>query len=82
MSAAPEHLLIVDDDREIRNLLTEYLEQAGYRVTAVGDGKAMRRALEANRIDLVVLDLMLPGEDGLSLCRDLRTRTNLSLIHI
>ena len=72
MSAVPEHLLIVDDDREIRNLLTEYLEQAGYRVTAVGDGKAMRRALETNRIDLVVLDLMLPGEDGLSLCRDLR----------
>lgn len=80
MSAAPEHLLIVDDDREIRNLLTEYLEQAGYRVTAVGDGKAMRRALEANRIDLVVLDLMLPGEDGLSLCRDLRTRTNLPVL--
>jgi len=80
MSAAPEHLLIVDDDREIRNLLTEYLEQAGYRVTAVVDGKAMRRALETNRIDLVVLDLMLPGEDGLSLCRDLRTRTNLPVL--
>lgn len=76
MSAAPEHLLVVDDDREIRNLLTEYLSQSGFRVTAVGDGKAMRRALESNRIDLVVLDLMLPGEDGLSLCRDLRTRSN------
>jgi len=76
MSTPTEHLLVVDDDREIRNLLTEYLTQAGFRVTAVGDGKAMRRALEANRIDLVVLDLMLPGEDGLSLCRDLRSRSN------
>jgi two-component system OmpR family response regulator len=80
MSAAPEHLLVVDDDREIRKLLTEYLEQAGYRVSAVADGKAMRRALEANRIDLVVLDLMLPGEDGLTLCRDLRGRSNLPVL--
>lgn len=76
MSATPEHLLVVDDDREIRHLLTEYLTQAGYRVTAVADGIAMRRAMETSRIDLVVLDLMLPGEDGLSLCRDLRTRSN------
>jgi two-component system OmpR family response regulator len=76
MSTTPEHLLVVDDDREIRHLLTEYLTQAGFRVTAVGDGKAMRRALEANRIDLVVLDLMLPGEDGLTLCRELRARSN------
>lgn len=75
MIPAPEHLLVVDDDREIRNLLTEYLTQAGYRITAVADGKAMRRAMESNRIDLVVLDLMLPGEDGLSLCRELRARS-------
>ncbi len=76
MSTPSEHLLVVDDDREIRNLLTEYLTQAGFRVTAVGDGKAMRRAMESHRIDLVVLDLMLPGEDGLSLCRELRARSN------
>ncbi|WP_323003986.1 response regulator [Denitromonas sp.] len=76
MSTVPEHLLVVDDDREIRLLLDEYLTQAGYRVTAVADGKAMRRALEGNRIDLVVLDLMLPGEDGLTLCRELRSRSN------
>jgi two-component system OmpR family response regulator len=80
MASAPEHLLVVDDDREIRNLLGDYLEQAGFRVTAVADGKAMRRALEANRIDLVVLDLMLPGEDGLALCRDLRLRSNLPVL--
>ena len=80
MSANREHLLIVDDDKEIRNLLTDYLEQADYRVTAVGDGKAMRRVLEANRIDLVILDLMLPGEDGLTLCRELRSKTNLPVL--
>lgn len=80
MTAAPEHLLVVDDDREIRKLLTEYLEQAGYRVSAVADGKAMRRVLDSHRVDLVVLDLMLPGEDGLTLCRDLRTRSNLPVL--
>jgi two-component system OmpR family response regulator len=80
MASAPEHLLVVDDDREIRNLLGDYLEQAGFRVTAVADGKAMRRALEANRIDLVVLDLMLPGEDGLALCRELRLRSNIPVL--
>ncbi|KAF0166230.1 MAG: transcriptional regulatory protein ompR [Rhodocyclaceae bacterium] len=76
----PEHLLVVDDDREIRKLLTEYLEQAGYRVTAVADGKAMRRMLDGHRVDLVVLDLMLPGENGLALCRDLRARSNLPVL--
>ncbi len=80
MSTTREHLLIVDDDKEIRNLLTDYLERADYRVTAVGDGKAMRRVLEANRIDLVILDLMLPGEDGLTLCRELRGKTNLPVL--
>ena len=75
-----EHLLVVDDDREIRKLLTEYLEQAGYRVSAVGDGKAMRRMLDSHRVDLVVLDLMLPGEDGLALCRDLRAHSNLPVL--
>jgi len=80
MNHAPEHLLVVDDDREIRRLLEEYLAQAGYRVTAVGDGKEMRRALEGNRIDLVVLDLMLPGEDGLTLCRELRGRSNVPVL--
>jgi len=80
MSSHPEHLLVVDDDREIRRLVEQYLGQAGYRVTAVGDGKAMWRALDAHRVDLVVLDLMLPGDDGLTLCRDLRTRSNLPVL--
>lgn len=80
MSTTPEHLLVVDDDREIRQLIEQYLAEAGYRVSTAADGKAMRRMLEQHRIDLVVLDLMLPGEDGLSLCRYLRARSNLPIL--
>jgi len=69
------HILVVDDDREIRTLLTEYLQKNGFRVTAVGDGKAMRRVLGEVHVDLIVLDLMLPGDDGLTLCRELRARS-------
>jgi two-component system OmpR family response regulator len=72
--AEPSHILIVDDDREIRTLLSEYLQKNGYRVSAVGEGKGMRRVLEQTHVDLIVLDLMLPGEDGLKLCRELRVR--------
>lgn len=79
LDASP-HLLIVDDDREIRDLLGRFLKKHGYRVTTARDGKEMRRALADWRIDLVVLDLMLPGEDGLVLCRDLRARSNLPVI--
>ncbi len=74
------HLLIVDDDREIRSLLAQYLEKHDFRTTAVADGKEMRRTLERSHVDLVVLDLMLPGEDGLSLCRELRTRSQVPVI--
>jgi two-component system OmpR family response regulator len=79
MSERP-HLLIVDDDREIRTLLGQYFETHGYRTTAVAEGRAMRRVLQQSHIDLIVLDLMLPGEDGLALCRDLRTRSQLPII--
>jgi two-component system, OmpR family, response regulator len=74
------HLLIVDDDREIRGLLAQYLEKHEFRTTAVPDGKEMRRVLERSHVDLLVLDLMLPGEDGLSLCRELRGRSQLPII--
>ncbi len=74
------HVLVVDDDREIRDLLARFLTRHGYRVTAVADGKEMRRALADWRIDLIVLDLMLPGEDGLSLCRSLRASSRIPII--
>jgi two-component system OmpR family response regulator len=74
------HLLIVDDDREIRGLLAQYLEKHDFRTTAVPDGKEMRRVMDRSHVDLLVLDLMLPGEDGLSLCRELRGRTQVPII--
>ena len=79
MSERP-HVLIVDDDREIRGLLAQYLEKHDFRTTAVADGKDMRRVLDRTHIDLLVLDLMLPGEDGLALCRELRSRSQLPII--
>jgi two-component system OmpR family response regulator len=82
-SAAPDatpHLLVVDDDREIRDLLGRFLKKHGYRVTTARDGKDMRQALADWQIDLIVLDLMLPGEDGLTLCRDLRARSNIPVV--
>lgn len=80
MAEQAAHILVVDDDREIRRLLEDYLTQSGYRVSTVGDGKAMRKALETHRIDMVILDLMLPGEDGLTLCRGLRSQSNLPVL--
>jgi two-component system OmpR family response regulator len=69
---APDHILIVDDDREIRELLATYLEKNGLKATAVASGRHMRAVLADTPVDLVVLDLMMPGEDGLTLCRDIR----------
>ncbi len=69
----PDSILIVDDDLQIRELLLEYLAKNGFKATAAANGPQMRAVLAAAPIDLIVLDLMLPGEDGLMLCRDLRT---------
>jgi len=76
----PDHVLIVDDDAEIRALLGTYLQKNGYRTTVAADGKAMWRVLEHNAVDLIVLDLMLPGEDGLTLCRELRADADTPVI--
>ncbi|MGQ0530524.1 MAG: response regulator [Panacagrimonas sp.] len=76
----PDHILIVDDDAEIRRLLEEYLGANGYRVSAVRDGRAMWASLDKAKPDLIVLDLMLPGEDGLVLCRNLRSRSEIPVI--
>jgi two-component system OmpR family response regulator len=74
------HILIVDDDRETCVLLSKFLTRHGYRVSVAHDGKAMLRALDAARVSLIVLDLMLPGEDGLSLCKRLRTNSTVPII--
>ncbi len=75
-----DHILIVDDDAEIRTLLGRYLEKNGLRATAVGDGRAMAQALARDVFDLIVLDLMLPGDDGLTLCRALRAKSDIPII--
>jgi two-component system OmpR family response regulator len=67
-----DHVLIVDDDREIRDLLSGYLKKNGLRVSTAPDGRHMRAFLEADTVDLIVLDLMMPGDDGLVLTRELR----------
>ena len=67
-----DHVLIVDDDRGIRELIATYLEKNGMRVSLAANGRQMRAVLEQGAPDLIVLDLMMPGEDGLVLCRELR----------
>ena len=74
------HILIVDDHREIRDVVSRLLTKEGYRVSSAADGRAMRKVLADSRIDLVLLDLMLPVEDGLSLCRTLRAESNIPII--
>lgn len=78
--SATEHILIVDDDREIRTLLGDYLQKNGYRVTAVADGRGMQALLDAETVSLIVLDLMLPGEDGLVLCRNIRAKSDIPVM--
>ena len=77
---ASPHILIVEDDREISALIARYLRGNECRVTLAGDGREMDRALADARVDLIVLDLMLPGEDGLSLCRRLRANSAIPIL--
>jgi two-component system OmpR family response regulator len=74
------HILIVDDHREIRDLVSRVLSKEGFRVSSAADGRAMHKVLANGRIDLILLDLMLPGEDGLSLCRGLRASSSIPII--
>ena len=67
-----DQILVVDDDREIRELISSYLTKNGMRTTVAADGRQMRSFLEGNAVDLIVLDVMMPGDDGLVLCRELR----------
>ena len=73
-------ILIVDDDRDIRTLLADYLESNSYRALCAADGTAMWKLLDESKPDLVVLDLNLPGDDGLTLCRKLRAQSTLPVI--
>ena len=77
---APDHVLVVDDDAEIRSLLAEYLSQNGIRVTVARDAVEMRQAFDEEKPDIIVLDVMMPGEDGLTVCRELRSRSNVPVI--
>ena len=80
MTDHPTRLLVVDDDQHIRALLTRYLTQEGFAVAGVEDGAAMDEWLARNQADLVILDLMLPGEDGLSLARRLRRESSVPIV--
>jgi two-component system, OmpR family, response regulator len=79
METSP-HILVVDDHEDIRTLLSRYLVKNGMRVTSAADAADARRSLAASAVDLVVLDVMMPGEDGLSLCRHLRETTETPVI--
>jgi len=74
MEAPAPHVLIVDDDSEIRDLVSGFLKRNGFRTSTAADGKAMRAVMADGKFDLVLLDLMLPGEDGLTLCRYIRSK--------
>lgn len=74
------HILVVDDEPAIGDLIETYLSQEGYRVSTAEGGEAMRRILEAESVDLVILDLVLPGEDGFSLTRYLREHSDVAII--
>ena len=76
------NILVVDDDAEIRRMLSEYLGGHGYRVSAVADGAGMRAALAQELPDLILLDLALPGDDGITLARQLRARHNVGIIMV
>lgn len=75
-----KHILVVDDDAGLRELLQQYLSAQGYHVATVEDGAGMDAYRVANTVDLIILDLMLPGEDGLSLARRLRSQSDLPII--
>ncbi len=79
MSTGP-HILVVDDHQDIRDLLRRHLQQHSYRVTLAADAQQARRIIADNKISLVVLDIMMPGEDGLSLCRHLRETSAIPII--
>ena len=75
-----QHILFVEDDPEIRTLVADFLKENGYRVSVAREGREMDRILSVSRIDALILDIMLPREDGLSLCRRVRAESTLPII--
>src|ERR1700747_495487 len=80
MAIASPTILIVEDDRETRTLIAKYLRTNACNVTTANDGREMARAMADHRVDLLILDVMLPGEDGLSLCRKVREQSQMPII--
>ena len=80
MMTQPPHILIVDDHREIRDALVKYLERNGMRATSAADAAAMDAMMKVGQFDLIVLDVMMPGEDGLSVCRRLRAQGGIPIL--
>lgn len=80
MTMQPSTVVVVDDDAEIRELLKEYLDRHGYRTQLAEDGDALYALMRESTPELVILDIMMPGEDGLSLCRDLRRHNDVPII--
>lgn len=76
------HIIVVDDHRDIREPVGKYLSQHGYRVSLADSGPALRKILERGAPDLLILDIMMPGEDGLAVCRQLRTSSQLPVIFL
>jgi two-component system, OmpR family, response regulator len=74
------HILIIDDEREIRRPLAKYLSGAGYRVSQAEDGREMDKIMAKAKIDLIVLDVLMPGEDGFSICKRLQATTRIPII--
>ena len=79
---ADKSILVIEDDREIRRLIADLLGREGYRVLMAEDGRSVDRLLARDMPDLLLLDLMLPGEDGLSICRRLRSRANIPILMV
>ena len=71
---------MVDDDQDVRETIRDYFEHSGFEVFVAGDGEGMRKVLAAHRVDLVLMDLSLPGEDGLALTRELRSKQDIGII--
>ncbi len=80
MAETAEHIVVCDDEPDIRDTVGEYLELQGYRVSPVDGGTALRELVDKEKIDVVILDIMMPGEDGLSLARFLRERGDVAII--